>query len=100
MVLSPTFISMLCSKHRPVLIRLKKSKICYRGISRNQNLTSYLCTFDKRLQIKRLLGYYKAILEASLDAMITIDSSGNVIDFNNVVEDMFGWSYDEIISRT
>jgi PAS domain S-box-containing protein len=54
---------------------------------------------EQNVEIKRLLGYNKAILEASLDAMITIDSSGNVIDFNNVAEDVFGWSYDEIVGK-
>jgi IS30 family transposase len=48
-VLSPTLISMLCSKHCSMLIRLKISKICYRGISKRLNLTGYLRTFNKRL---------------------------------------------------
>jgi two-component system sensor histidine kinase/response regulator len=39
-------------------------------------------------------------LEASLDAMITIDSSGKVIYFNNVAEDMFGWRHVEIVGKT
>ncbi len=54
----------------------------------------------QNVEIRRLLDYNQAILEASLDAVITINSRGNVIDFNNVAEDVFGWSYDEIVGKT
>ena len=37
-----------------------------------------------------------AILSASMDAIITIDQNGNVIDYNQVAEQTFGWTYDEI----
>jgi PAS domain S-box-containing protein len=42
----------------------------------------------------------KAILTASLDALITINEQGKVIDYNEVAESTFGWSYDEIIGQT
>lgn len=41
-----------------------------------------------------------AILTASLDALITIDEQGKVVDYNNVAESTFGWRYDEIIGQT
>lgn len=37
-----------------------------------------------------------AILTASLDAMITIDDQGHVLDYNKVAEQVFGWRYEEI----
>ncbi|MFT6926237.1 MAG: PAS domain S-box-containing protein [Psychromonas sp.] len=41
----------------------------------------------------------KAILTASLDALITIDENGKVIDYNKVAAATFGWRYDEIIGQ-
>lgn len=38
----------------------------------------------------------KAILSASLDAIITIKSTGEVLDFNEVAVKTFGWSQQEI----
>ena len=40
-----------------------------------------------------------AILEASLDALITIDSEGLIIDYNRVAEQTFGWSKKEILGQ-
>ncbi|MCP5080019.1 MAG: PAS domain S-box protein [Psychromonas sp.] len=40
-----------------------------------------------------------AILTASLDALITIDKEGNVVDYNKVAEHTFGWSCDEIVGE-
>ncbi|MEH6453128.1 MAG: PAS domain S-box protein, partial [Psychromonas sp.] len=40
-----------------------------------------------------------AILEASLDALITINEQGNVLDYNQVAETIFGWTYDEIAGK-
>ncbi|RJG42457.1 PAS domain S-box protein [Motilimonas pumila] len=37
-----------------------------------------------------------AILTASLDAMITIDDLGHVLDYNKMAEQVFGWRYEEI----
>jgi len=41
-----------------------------------------------------------AILSASLDAMITIDSEGKVVDYNEAAVHTFGWSHDEMIGQT
>ena len=41
----------------------------------------------------------KAILTASLDAMITINQDGEVVDFNAVAEQTFGWSYEEVAGK-
>ena len=40
-----------------------------------------------------------AILTASLDALITIDQEGHVIDYNKVAEQTFGWTYDEVFNK-
>ena len=42
----------------------------------------------------------KAILTASLDALITIDEQGKVIDYNEVASSTFGWQHNEIIGQT
>jgi PAS domain S-box-containing protein len=43
---------------------------------------------------------HMAILTASLDAIITINQEGKVVDFNQVAEQIFGWRFDEIEGRT
>jgi len=40
-----------------------------------------------------------AILSVSLDAIIIIDQTGQVVDYNPVAEDIFGWTYEEIFSK-
>ena len=41
----------------------------------------------------------KAILSSSLDALITINADGLIIDFNQVAEETFGWSYTEVANQ-
>jgi len=41
----------------------------------------------------------KSILDSALDAMITIDVGGNVVEFNNVACDMFGYSREGVVGR-
>jgi len=41
----------------------------------------------------------RAILEAALDCIITVDSAGRVIDFNRAAERTFGYSRSEVIGR-
>jgi len=41
----------------------------------------------------------QAILSASLDAVITFDENGMVIDYNEASERIFGWQPDEIIGK-
>ncbi|MCP3870947.1 MAG: PAS domain S-box protein [Gammaproteobacteria bacterium] len=40
-----------------------------------------------------------AILSASLDAMITIDAKGCVVEYNEVAKATFGWHHDEIMGQ-
>jgi PAS domain S-box-containing protein len=40
-----------------------------------------------------------AMLSTALDAIITIDQSGNVVEFNKAAEQTFGYSYDEARGR-
>ncbi len=42
---------------------------------------------------------YQAILSSSLDAIITIDQDGKVVDYNEAAERIFGWKYEEIFDR-
>lgn len=42
----------------------------------------------------------QAILTASLDALITVDEQGKVVDYNKVAASIFGWSYAEIKGQT
>lgn len=49
----------------------------------------------KKLAIKTQMKN-DAILSASLDALITIDSGGCVLEYNEVAEQVFGWTFEEI----
>ena len=42
---------------------------------------------------------HSAMLEASLDAVITVDESGSIMEFNPAAEKMFGWTKDEIVGK-
>lgn len=39
---------------------------------------------------------HSAMLEASLDAVITVDETGSILEFNPAAEKMFGWTKEEI----
>jgi PAS domain S-box-containing protein len=41
----------------------------------------------------------KAIVEANLDALITIDSAGRVVEFSRIAEEMFGYRRADILNR-
>jgi two-component system cell cycle sensor histidine kinase/response regulator CckA len=41
----------------------------------------------------------RAMLEASLDAIVTIDERGKILEFNAAAESMFGHTRDEVIGR-
>jgi PAS domain S-box-containing protein len=41
-----------------------------------------------------------AVLRASLDAVITVDAQGRIIEFNPAAESLFGYSHDEAISQS
>ncbi|MDQ3934709.1 MAG: SpoIIE family protein phosphatase [Actinomycetota bacterium] len=40
-----------------------------------------------------------AMLEASLDCIVSMDHRGNVVEFNAAAERTFGWSADEVVGR-
>lgn len=42
----------------------------------------------------------RAILEAALDAVITMDAAGRIVDWNPRAEAIFGWSRQEAVGRT
>ncbi len=43
---------------------------------------------------------HDAIVAAALDCIITIDSGGNVVEFNPAAERTFGYARDEVVGRT
>jgi two-component system, cell cycle sensor histidine kinase and response regulator CckA len=42
---------------------------------------------------------YRLILNATLDAVVTIDEAGRVVDWNGRAEDIFGWSAREVAGK-
>ena len=42
---------------------------------------------------------HEAILNASLDALITINAEGKVIDYNQIASETFGWEFHEIVGQ-
>src|SRR5712692_3428868 len=52
-----------------------------------------------KLAEQRLLMQYAAILQTALDAIITIDHQGKVIEFNPAAEKLFGYSRTEVLGR-
>lgn len=52
-----------------------------------------------RLEAKQNQAQNDAILTASLDAIITIDKEGVVIDYNKMAEQTFGWGYQEVFGK-
>lgn len=59
--------------------------------SSNENIPqSALWASDKHLQ---------TIIDSALDAVITMDLEGLVVDWNRRAEEMFGWSYDEVVGN-
>ena len=49
--------------------------------------------------LERALSLNKAILSASLDAIITITSKSEVVDFNKAATHIFGWKKEEIVGQ-
>ncbi len=50
-------------------------------------------------KLERALSLNKAILSVSLDAIITITSKSEVVDFNEAATHIFGWQKEEIIGQ-
>ncbi len=51
-------------------------------------------------EIKQNLEFKKAILEASLDATITIDIDNKIIEWNRAAEDIFGYKCEEAVGQS
>ena len=43
--------------------------------------------------------YLQSILDSALDALVTIDASGNVVEFNAVAERMFGYRREDVLGE-
>jgi len=63
----------------------------YKKLSKSIEVEQKMSAIAQQNQAKN-----HAILTASLDALITIDKEGNVVDYNKVAEHTFGWTYNEI----
>lgn len=44
-------------------------------------------------------GQVRSVIETSLDAVITVDESGIVVDWNQTAADAFGWQPEEVLGR-
>ena len=42
---------------------------------------------------------WRPILETALDAVVVMDGSGNVVDWNDTAASIFGWTRDEVVGR-
>ncbi len=49
--------------------------------------------------MKELNFDYKAIIDATLDAVIIIDSQGKIIEWNTNAQEVFDWTKDEVLDR-
>jgi PAS domain S-box-containing protein len=66
----------------------------YKALSKSIDNEKAMASIAQKNEAKN-----NAILTASLDALITIDDRGRVVDYNKAAEDIFGWSYDEIFDQ-
>lgn len=73
-----------------------------RALEKNyQQLNASLTTSNQRLdQAERNRLKNEAILASSLDAIVSIDQYGSVVDYNHVAEQTFGWTRDEILGQS
>jgi PAS domain S-box-containing protein len=64
---------------------------------------SQIAQFMERVEAERGLrrseGTLRAIVEAALDGLVSIDQNGRVVEFNPAAEAMFGRSRDEVLGR-
>jgi two-component system sensor histidine kinase/response regulator len=56
--------------------------------------------FDQHERLADTEARSRAILESSLDAIVTADEFGHVVEFNPAAERVFGWARDEIVGRS
>lgn len=66
----------------------------YKALSKSIDNEKAMASIAQKNEAKN-----NAILTASLDALITIDSQGKVIDYNKAAEKIFGWRYEEIFDQ-
>lgn len=66
----------------------------YKDLSKSIKTEKKMSAIAKQNQAKN-----HAILTASLDALITFDQAGNIVDYNKVAEHTFGWSYKQVLGK-
>lgn len=54
---------------------------------------------DIKKHVEAEASEFRAILDAAVDAIITIDHAGNVVEFNPAAQRLFGYSTQEVIGR-
>lgn len=62
----------------------------------NENILEYL---ELHRINQQTIAQNKAVLDASLDAIVTINEFGMIMSFNSAAEKTFGWLADEIIGK-
>jgi PAS domain S-box-containing protein len=66
-----------------------------------QNVSGLLFSIQKELmERQRAEAGARAVLDASLDAVITIDADGRIVEFNTSAERIFGYSRDDAVGST
>ena len=64
-----------------------------------QQIGQFLERLQSEERIRESEARKAAILEASLDAVITIDHQGRVVEFNSAAETIFGYRREEVVGR-
>lgn len=71
-----------------------------------ENSTIYICTFQNTSLNKMLASAHqhddsmsRAMIDASLDCIVSIDSDGNLIEFNRAAERTFGYFREDVIGK-
>jgi PAS domain S-box-containing protein len=55
---------------------------------------------DSRERFRRLFSFLNSILDSATEyAIIALDIHGNILEFNNGAEKIFGWSKDEVVEK-
>ena len=51
-------------------------------------------------QLRQTQERLRALLESSLDCIVTMDAEGQIVDFNPAAERTFGYTKDQAVGRT
>ena len=78
------------NRHVPLI---KSSRAGSEGVSRDGHRDQTLTALEEAAS------HYKAILETTVDAIITIDTQGIVQTFNSAAEKIFGYRAEEVIEN-